>query len=209
MESHLKEYTDEDDSFKKGCTNALSHITTISFRPPIIISPFCEYTNYWFYSKLKTTNKITYNQNLLENFFNDLGNSEKCIEYTEAIDENTYNDLEKLDKLYDKFYSFAKKETSTDSNNCNYGEECAQEYRKHEDTCRGKGNNSFCNELENFRVRYNNHLTSIKNCNNLKELPSFQGSSLAATISLPVSVMSAISFFSFITYKVGKFFVQN
>ncbi|GAB69933.1 hypothetical protein PCYB_006820 [Plasmodium cynomolgi strain B] len=130
-------------------------------------------------------------------------------EYTEAIDERTYDDLKKLEELYEKFYIFKKNSSTHDNVPCKNGVICAQEYKNHESTCKGNGNNRFCKELENFRGQFNNHLKSKIECNHIGELPSFQGSSLAATISIPVSVMSVISFFTFVSYKVGNFFVQK
>ncbi|GAB69926.1 hypothetical protein PCYB_006750, partial [Plasmodium cynomolgi strain B] len=207
MVDNLKGYLDEeDDSFNIGCANAYSHMTELALNPNI--SGFCEYTNYWFYGKLKSAYKITYND-ILRAFFNGVGNFEDCVELTEAIDERTYIDLKKLDELYEKFYNFKNKSSTQDSNRCKTGIECAQEYKNHESTCKGNGNNGFCNELENFRNLFNTHLKSVIECKNIEELPSFQGSPLAATISIPVSVMSLISFFSFITYKVCKYFVQK
>ncbi|CAG9472756.1 unnamed protein product [Plasmodium vivax] len=126
--------------------------------------------------------------------------AKKCEDHTKSIDKNIHKKLQILYKLYENFKKF-KEETSKDSSNCKSGKLCAQEYETHEGTCKGNGNNSFCNELENFRVLFNNHLKSKNKCDNIEELPSFQGPSLAATISLPVTLMSAISFFSFITYK--------
>ncbi|GAB69759.1 hypothetical protein PCYB_005080, partial [Plasmodium cynomolgi strain B] len=210
IESNLNGYLDEEDgSFNKGCANALSHISDIRYGPKSNTLPgFCEYTNYWFYGKLKSTYKIKYYKILLD-FFKGLGNFEDCIEYTESIDDPKYNYLNKLDELYDNFYNFEKQSSTEDQNRCVKGEICAQEYKKHGSTCKGNGNNRFCNELQNFRNLFNNHLKLIKKCDKIEDLPSFQGSPLAATISIPVSVMSVISFFSFITYKVGKFFVQK
>ncbi|GAB69982.1 hypothetical protein PCYB_007310, partial [Plasmodium cynomolgi strain B] len=156
---------------------------------------------------LKSTDKITYSKKLLDEFFLWLGNFEDCIGHTEAIDENTYSNLEKLDKLYENFYNFKNESSNEDHNTCGKGEICAQDYMNQESTCKGKGNNRFCKELEKFRELFNNHLESIKKCDNIGELPYFQGSSLAGTISIPVSAMSLISLFSFVTYKVGNFFV--
>ncbi|GAB69936.1 hypothetical protein PCYB_006850 [Plasmodium cynomolgi strain B] len=198
MKNNLKDYlVEEGDSFNKGCANAYSHITTLRYSHEGNISGFCEYTNFWLYGKLKLTDKITYNK-ILHDFFENLDNFYDCKEYAEAIDENTYSDLKKLDELYEKFYIFKEESSTDDHNRCIKGEICAQEYKKLENTCVRNGNNSFCNELEKFRVLFNNHLESMIKCNNMEELQSFQGTSLASTISLPLYVMS-----------VGKFFVQN
>ncbi|KMZ81636.1 hypothetical protein PVIIG_05936 [Plasmodium vivax India VII] len=209
IKRYLNGYIDEDGSFNKCCNNALSHITSLKSKPEIDIYGFCEYTNYWFYGKLKSTDKITNYMTLLQNFFEYLDNFEDCLNNTEDIDDRTYSNLEKLVELYEKFYDFEKEPSSHDHILCGKGQICVREYMKHEDTCKRNGDNSFCNELENFRERFNTHLKSIKKCDNIEELPSFQGSSLAATISLPVSVMSVISLFSLITYKVSTFFVQK
>ncbi|KMZ82868.1 hypothetical protein PVIIG_04619 [Plasmodium vivax India VII] len=153
----------------------------------------------WIYKEVISKNGHKYNE-LINHFFDNIGNLEKCEDHTKSIDKNIHKKLQILYKLYENFKKF-KEETSKDSSNCKSGKLCAQEYETHEGTCKGNGNNSFCNELENFRVLFNNHLKSKNKCDNIEELPSFQGPSLAATISLPVTLMSAISFFSFITYK--------
>ncbi|GAB70037.1 hypothetical protein PCYB_007860, partial [Plasmodium cynomolgi strain B] len=203
LQYNLKDYlVEKDTSFIKLCANISSHITNIKSDPNINKSAFCEYTNYWLYDTLKSTQKeITNYKALLRNFFQYLYNFEDCIEHNaEAIDEHIYINLKKLDELYEKFYIFKNKSSTQDILPCDKGKECVQDYKSHKITCMGNGNNSFCNELEYFRGLFNSHLKSETKCNDIKELPSFQGSPLAATISLPVSVMSAISFFSFITY---------
>ncbi|GAB69928.1 hypothetical protein PCYB_006770 [Plasmodium cynomolgi strain B] len=122
--------------------------------------------------------------------------------------KNQFNEKksENLIKLFTLYKNFNKVEIDTTSNKekCGCAKECATTYMGYIDLCHNGNDQDFCNELKNFRVRYNNHIKSIENCNAPKELPSFQGSSLAATISIPVSIMSVISFFSFITYKVAS-----
>ncbi|GAB69630.1 hypothetical protein PCYB_003790, partial [Plasmodium cynomolgi strain B] len=204
-----KGYEDNDGSFIKFCTDAASYIRYFKNDPNINISAFCEYTNYWFYGKLESTDKITYNQALLNKFFDDVDIIQHCKDHKEAIDEHAYSDLKKLDELYDKFYIFKEKSSTQDNGRCEEGKKCVQEYKKHDSTCMGNGNNRFCNELENFRDLFNKYLKSENKCDNIEELPSFQGSPLAATILLPVLVMSVIIFFSFFAYKVDKFFVQK
>ncbi|GAB69785.1 hypothetical protein PCYB_005340 [Plasmodium cynomolgi strain B] len=198
MKLHLQNYTNEDDSFKKGCANAYRYVTDFSLHPKI--SAFCGYTNYWFYGELKSHEKNENYEALLHDFFERLSNFEVCVQYTEAIDEHD---------LYDKFYNFKNKSSTQHGNPCEEGRLCAQEYKNHQISCKGNGNNRFCNELEKFRDLFNDHLKSENGCKDIKELPSFQGSPLAATISIPFSVMSVISFFSFVTYKVGNFFVKK
>ncbi|GAB70080.1 hypothetical protein PCYB_008290, partial [Plasmodium cynomolgi strain B] len=185
------------------------YINDFNIDDNVNISPFCEYTNYWFYGFLKSTDKIKYNQTSLDKFFDGVDIIQYCKDHAEAIDEHTYSYLKKLEKLYEKFYIFKKKSLTDDHTRCRKGEICAQEYKKHESTCVGNGNNSFCNELEKFRVLFNNHLKSIKKCDKIEELPSFQASALATTILLPVSVISVIILFSYIAYKMGKFFIQK
>ncbi|GAB69875.1 hypothetical protein PCYB_006240 [Plasmodium cynomolgi strain B] len=138
---------------------------------------------------------------LLNKFFEEIGILGYCKDHTEAIDEDTYNDLKKLDELYESFYNFEKESPTEYHNRCEKGKKYVQEYENHKDTCNGNGNNSFCNELNNFRVIFNNQLESIKKCDNIEELPSFQRFPLSATIIVPVSLISVIIFFSFITYK--------
>ncbi|GAB70069.1 hypothetical protein PCYB_008180 [Plasmodium cynomolgi strain B] len=195
MTSHLMNYKDEDSSFMDGCTNASSYITTINLDPNINKYPFCEYTNYWFYGKLKSTDKITNYKTLLEKFFGELVNFDDCINNTESIDDPKYNYINKLDEMYDNFYIFKKEPSPEDDNPCDKGKKCVQDYKRLVSTCMENGMNSFCNELENFRVSFNDHLKSKNKCENIKELPSFQGSPLAPAISIPFSV--------------GKLFVQN
>ncbi|SCA60017.1 VIR protein [Plasmodium vivax] len=202
INSYLNDYKDEDGSFNNCCINAISHITTLTSSSERNISGFCEFTNYWFYGKLKSIDKIKNYKTLLQYLFEELANFEDCEKHTEAIDDTTYSYLEILVELYEKFYGFEEASSAQDQERCEKGRKCVQDYKSHGITCKSNGNNSFCNELENFRVLFNNNLKSKNKCDNIEELPSFQGPSLAATISLPVSVMSVISFFSFITYKV-------
>ncbi|KMZ95145.1 hypothetical protein PVMG_06012 [Plasmodium vivax Mauritania I] len=202
LETKLLGYTDDDNSFKKCCANALTHITNLKEAMSDKIPGFCEYTNYWFYGKLKSIDEIKNYKTLWHKFFEDIENFDVCSSYTRAIDEQTYTNLKNLFELYENFYNFKNKSSTRDHDRCEKGEICVQDYKSHENTCKGNGNNSFCNELENFRVKFNNYINTIEKCDKIEELPSFQGPSLATAISLPVSVMSVISFFSFITYKV-------
>ncbi|SCA60340.1 hypothetical protein, conserved [Plasmodium vivax] len=187
LRDKLNGYVNDDNSFNKCCANAETYLTDLIEGTSENVTSFCKFLNYWFYDKLKSINNVTYSKDLLDKFFDEMQNVEDCNDSTEEIDEPTYSDLEKLVELYENFYVFEEASSAEDHDRCGKGTKCAQDYKNHESTCRGKGNDRLCNELENFRVLFNNHIKSKNKCQNMEELPSFQGPSLATTISLPVA----------------------
>ncbi|GAB69780.1 hypothetical protein PCYB_005290, partial [Plasmodium cynomolgi strain B] len=125
---------------------------------------------------------------------------EKC---KNLLNEKNSENLIKLFTLY-KYFNKVEANYALDKEKCKYAKECADTYMRYIGESHICDDKDFCSQLEKFRVKFNNHLTSIEYCDELKEFPPFQVSSLSATISLPVSVMSIISLFSFITYKVAS-----
>ncbi|GAB69481.1 hypothetical protein PCYB_002300, partial [Plasmodium cynomolgi strain B] len=190
--------------------NFLSHLHRTN--DPSYAENGFKYMYYWLYvdvldSKLNHFNTITLYKDLIDKYedLNDTPIFKKCIN---QLNEKNSDNLIKVFTLYNNFNK-VKEDYTFDKDKCDSAKKCATTYKDYIDECHKSYDKDFCDELENFRVKFNNHLTSIKNCGDLKELPSFQESSLATTTLLPVYVMSAISFFSFIAYKVRKFSVKS
>ncbi|GAB69921.1 hypothetical protein PCYB_006700, partial [Plasmodium cynomolgi strain B] len=168
-----------------------------------------KYMYYWLYADVLNSDPSHIEMvELYKKLIDQYDTSTIYEKYKNQLNEKKSENLINLFTLYNNFNK-VEVHSTPNAEKCDCAKKCAITYMDYIVQCHNDNDQDFCNELENFRLRYNNRLKSIENCNELKELPSFQGSSLAATISLPVSIMSIISFFSFITYKVGIFFVQN
>ncbi|SCA60018.1 VIR protein [Plasmodium vivax] len=203
MSEKISDYTDASGNFLTFCAKTVKYSTQLASELNSNKLPFCMYLNYWIYNEVISKDETKYNNSIINGFLDHIDNLETCENHTKSIDKNIHENLQILYKLYEDFKKI-KEETLTDSNDCKSEEKCAQYYKSQEDKCKGKDNNSFCNALENFRVKFNDHLRSKNECKEIEELPSFQGPSLAATISLPVSVMSYTPFGPWIRHRLSR-----
>ncbi|CAI7718340.1 hypothetical protein PVPAM_040008600 [Plasmodium vivax] len=195
--------------FSQGCDNPTfinnCHLATsylMQLNPTnnsINITEACKYFNYWLYSVVLFEGRYQYD---LPNFYKNLSYFQEediCTEYIENISDDISTKIKNLIYIYKNLNEISN---STCSDNCTCAKNCYEKYMLYKDTCTQGKDKNLCRELENFREKYNSLTESVNKCDaQYISFPSFQGSPLAATISIPVFTMSLISFVSFISYK--------
>ncbi|KMZ89347.1 hypothetical protein PVBG_06199 [Plasmodium vivax Brazil I] len=174
----------------------------------INVAHACKFLNYWIYKFV--WNGVMYNKNM-STFYEELkdgsDNEDICKNYMEDIDENTYEYILKLIDLYTNLSNLSKPHNG---NKCPTIKTCFDSYMQCKDTCKGDENKNFCNELENFRKRYNVAMKSVNNCvDEHKYLPSFQDSPIVPVSVIPIIITSVISLILIISCKVSAYFVHK
>lgn len=175
----------------------------------------CKILNFWLNDLVQEKQNSGYStlklyEGLVKmNIDNSYLESDICSGYIEHIDNKIFKKVKELHDLYNKFYKLKNGTTSPTFNICNCADECATLYMTFENKCDGSSTYYFCNELENFRKLYNEHMKSVTTCEPLKKyLPSFQKSDISVFILTSLIIIFLLSFALFVTYKVKNYFVR-
>ncbi|SCO70550.1 hypothetical protein PVC01_020005300 [Plasmodium vivax] len=150
---NLKGYKDEDDVFLKECTKIADNLTEILSDSTSTELNFCKYMNYMFYDMLKSMKSFQYYR-LLNQFYTNIQNFKVCLENTEDIDNDTYEELKILYELYDDFIEFKKESLMKNDEPCKHGTKCVEHYTTYAKKCKNNYNNNFCMILIDFRKEY-------------------------------------------------------
>ncbi|SCO65062.1 VIR protein [Plasmodium vivax] len=166
----------------------------------INVAHACKFLIYWIYKFV--WNDDIYNKNI-SNFYEQIkkghDNKDICKIYMEDIDEKTYGYIQKLIKLYSDLSNLP---TLNNGKKCSTIKTCFDTYMDYKDTCKDDEYKNFCNELENFRIRYNVAIKSVNNCGEeQKYLPSFQDSPIVPVSVIPIIITSVISLILIISCK--------
>ncbi|SBT84826.1 PIR protein [Plasmodium ovale] len=119
----------------------------------------------------------------------------KCETYIQDIKEITFSKLHNIIELHKTFNKFLESETL--KKDCNSAKECANKYIVYADKCYEGNEYSFCNELERFRERYNNHVRN-ETCED--DVPK----TLPSTKRFNIIVNSSILYYYHINVKLLK-----
>lgn len=120
----------------------------------------------------------------------------KCETYIQDIKEITFSKLHNIIELHKTFNKFLESETL--KKDCNSAKECANKYIVYADKCYEGNEYSFCNELERFRERYNNHVRN-ETCEDdvPKTLPSTKRFNIIVNSSI-LCVTTIVLFFFYL-----------
>ncbi|GAB69641.1 hypothetical protein PCYB_003900, partial [Plasmodium cynomolgi strain B] len=122
---------------------------------------------------------------------------EKC---KKQLNEKNSDNLIKLFTLYNDF----NKLNSKSDDKCKFAKECADTYMRYIGESHICDDKDFCNELENFKDKYEHNMKNISCSNGApKTLPTTRKNELLFTISVPIFVMLLISFIGIFLYKVN------
>ncbi|SBT57169.1 PIR Superfamily Protein [Plasmodium ovale wallikeri] len=164
----------------------------------------CRYFCYWLHDKiLKNQKPVDNTINLYKQLLQKYKDYEEAYvfqEYIEHFNNDMLANLIKLIELYGKFNIIKKKITSCD--NCDCVQASADLYNHYVDECYTCNDNDFCDELENFKHTYENHMNT-ENCPEVvpKILPPIKRYNLAPIVSIPFVLTLVVSFVFFILYK--------
>ncbi|KMZ83228.1 hypothetical protein PVBG_05198 [Plasmodium vivax Brazil I] len=128
-------------------------------------------------------------------------------EYASTADSNIWKYYEKdisddiLLKIKDLFDLYRNFDEFKNGNKCIYANKCVEIYNRLIVECYKRINGDFCNEMEKFKEKYNDYMSTNDVCNSVqKSLPSAKN----FFIIIPFVILSVISFIIFIFYKVNK-----
>ncbi|SBT02266.1 PIR Superfamily Protein, partial [Plasmodium ovale curtisi] len=171
----------------------------------------CKYLFYWLY-----TYELNHSSKTIENtlkVYNDLytrynQNHEglnKLKKYIDEMDVHTSTKLVNLTNLYNELDKFF-----TENENKNENVPCTDysfnNYLSYVDECRSGYDNDFCNELKNFRKKYNFFIQKVIKCQGKKDLlPPVESIDAVDMTIIPFSLISVTSLILPILYKFTAF----
>ncbi|KMZ89667.1 hypothetical protein PVMG_06122 [Plasmodium vivax Mauritania I] len=200
----LKDNADKPESFANTCKQIVEYQAKPIKEDESSEAELCKYIIYWFYKTLKENGRTSYKE-LINQFFNDIKSLNFCNKHIEDIKKEDYDKIEKLFKLYEDFYEFKKESIDHEKNTCTHGEECVKICDQNVDICRNDYNNDFCMKLIEFKYEYDNFYTQMLICRNkFAYLRPIKGD-VSVYILIAIGVMSVISLFLFILFKVIYF----
>ncbi|SBT73500.1 PIR protein [Plasmodium ovale] len=169
----------------------------------------CKYLFYWIYTEaLKREIHIDTAFNIYEMLlqtYDDENDSYTLQEYIKNINKDMLFNLIKLIGLYENFNKL-KEVSKPACKNCDCAKECVKWYTGYVEECHAGYDTDFCDELENFRDLYNEHMLSENDCVGVEKiLPSTRRVGLAFAISIPLVTLLMMSFIFFILYKFTSF----
>ncbi|KMZ82480.1 hypothetical protein PVIIG_05791 [Plasmodium vivax India VII] len=190
---HLDDYSDQDydDYHKQG-----------------IIYLYLWLYNYEVKNKLCNGNTKINLKNIMD-LYESKSESQENIHnvYKNDIMKIIHDELNDLFYLYEKFHNFQNNEECT-ADKCKCAKECVDAYKNSADKCNNYGNMYFCNELENFRKKYNEYKPTVTECQEVQSyLPSYRKFSTSVIILISFITISVLSSLLFILYKVITIFI--
>ncbi|SBT73848.1 PIR protein [Plasmodium ovale] len=166
----------------------------------------CKYLFYWLYTYV-LNEKVTIENtlNLYKNLYSIYNENHECLnafdKYINEMNEDTSEKFVRLTKLYNELEKFFEEnKTKKEKEPCtNYP---FDSYLKYVDECRIGYDNDFCNELKNFRKKYNFFIQKVIKCEGKKDLlPSVEKSDTIGIILTPFSIISLTSLILPLLYK--------
>ncbi|SBT56021.1 PIR Superfamily Protein [Plasmodium ovale wallikeri] len=170
----------------------------------------CKYLFYWLHTyELNDYNKNIENtlkiyKDLYGRYNQNHGNLNTFDKYINEMNEHTSDKLVRLTNLYNNLDDFF-----TENKENKREEACSsyplKTYFSYVDECR-KGNDiDFCNELKNFRKKYNSFIKNVIKCDEKYLLPPVESTDIVGMTIIPFSFISVTSIILPILYKFTPF----
>ncbi|CAI7719860.1 Plasmodium vivax Vir protein, putative [Plasmodium vivax] len=201
----LNSYDDIKGTFPNKCAKIVHHLEAKKvendFKPA-----FCKYINYWLYDTLKDIDSFSKKNELLNAFYDTIGNLNVCQDYKKHIDKDIYIELNELYKLHEHLIKYKKGSTPEQQNYCNHAKEGAELYESHvRNKCRWVYNPDYCSSLEKFKNEYENHRSTDTKCLESMKYLTPVGYNPEAYFLIATFAMSIISFVFIYFYKFTSF----
>ncbi|SBS91848.1 PIR Superfamily Protein [Plasmodium ovale curtisi] len=166
----------------------------------------CKYLFYWLYTYALNKNESIMNtlklyKDLYRLYNEKHNNLNKFSDYINEMNEDTSEKFVNLTNLYNELNNFftENKEKKREQACTNYS---FDSYLKYVDECRNGYDNDFCNELKNFRKKYNFFIQKVIKCEGKKDLlPPVEKSNIIGIILTPFSLISLTSLILPLLYK--------
>ncbi|SBT73597.1 PIR protein [Plasmodium ovale] len=170
----------------------------------------CKYLFYWLYtyelnhSSKTFENALNIYKDLYKRYNENHGQLNKLNKCIEEMNVHTSSRLVNLTNLYNTLDNFFSKfETNKEKVACtSYS---LGTYFRYVDECQ-KGNDiDFCNELKNFRKKYNSFIKNVIKCEEKYLLPPLERIDVVSVTIIPFSLISVTSIILPILYKFTPF----
>ncbi|SBS93676.1 PIR Superfamily Protein, partial [Plasmodium malariae] len=169
----------------------------------------CKYLNYRINSDEKYYNSSWFQG--YKDFSSQIENI--CIKEIKNIPEYSLENLKKLYGYYDDFSKFKGKDKDSDGHICKSVTECHEIYMNNYQECQNKSNDSFCEELINFKNAYDYKMNNFTPCNGLPlTLPQIEKTSTQILspeeevdyLFVPILTTAIVLLMSFTTFFLYK-----
>ncbi|SBS92981.1 PIR Superfamily Protein [Plasmodium ovale curtisi] len=168
----------------------------------------CKYLFYWLYTHVKSNEQpfkntlILYNQ--LYKIYNEQHKGLNIFnEYINVMNEHTIEKLVKLTDMYNKLEHFYEKASQESEEKCT--SDVKDLYTKYLDECKYGYDYDFCDELKNFRKKYNSFIRKVVKCEEQYLLPPVERFDTVSNTIIPFTLISFISLILPILYKFTAF----
>ncbi|SBT83445.1 PIR protein [Plasmodium ovale] len=169
---HLKEHN----GFIVLCNNIAAYIKDLDNKSNELDEPeLCLYMNYCINNVVRKQKNDMYNEINLINAYKELVTQvNKCTNSIEYIDNDVYEKLGDLYKMYINFNQYMNKDSL--HNKCDDIQKHVKSlYMEYQMICHENKNKEFCNALEEFKSDYNINIKRIGECEHVDiMLPSFK-----------------------------------
>ncbi|SBT73380.1 PIR protein [Plasmodium ovale] len=194
-------------SLNNDCNKAVHYLTKLKENSHLSRQSSCIYLYYWIYKDVLHKNETPNDTEKVYKSFKSVyeeyqDDSEACEIYTEYINKYIFDKIEKLIELHENFDTFQSSPNPTKEEDCIYAKTCYEKYNLHADEFCKDGWNEFCDELYNFKERYDKGMKSITTCGEdiPKTLPSLIGNSTFVFL-VPFVMVFLMPLILFILYK--------
>ncbi|SBS89600.1 PIR Superfamily Protein [Plasmodium ovale curtisi] len=181
----------------------------ITYEDTIYRDSGCKYLFYWLYTyELDNTETIENTLNMYKDLYTryneNHGGLNKLSKYIDEMNVHTSSKLVKLTNLYNSLDNFftkneAKKEKEVCTGNF------IDLYNSYVDECRNGYDYDFCDELKNFRKKYNYFIQNVMKCDEKYLLPPVERFDTVRMTIIPFSLISVTSLILSILYKFTAF----
>ncbi|SBT72959.1 PIR protein [Plasmodium ovale] len=168
-----------------------------------------KYLFYWLYThvlenKHTVKNVLKLYKELYGIYNQHHGSANTFDKYINEMNEHTSDKLVKLTNLYNELDDFfTENEEKKEKTACN--SYSLAKYFSYIEECRKGYDNDFCNELKNFRKKYNSFIKNVIECEDQYLLLPVKNFDAADTTIIPLSLISVTSLILPILYKFTVF----
>ncbi|SBS95391.1 PIR Superfamily Protein [Plasmodium ovale curtisi] len=170
----------------------------------------CKYLFYWLYTyalnkKESIKNTLNLYKDLYRLYNENHNHLNKFSDYINEMNEDTSEKFVRLTNLYNELDNFfTKNEKKKENETCT--DYSFHTYLSYVDECRKGYDNDFCNELKNFRKKYNFFIQKVIKCQGKKDLlPPVERIDAVDMTIIPFSFISVTSLILPILYKFTAF----
>ncbi|SBT02064.1 PIR Superfamily Protein [Plasmodium ovale curtisi] len=168
----------------------------------------CKYLFYWLYTyALNKKESIKNTLNLYKDLYTRYNKNHegliKLNKYIDEMDVHTSTKLVNLTNLYNELDKFFTENENKNEKVCKG--DFIHSYNSYVDECRNGYDYDFCDELKNFRKKYNYFIKNVMKCEEKDLLPPVESIDAADMTIIPFSLISVTSLILPILYKFTAF----